>query len=125
VVDLIHKEESYIIVGCCYDVFNALGPGLREKNYQKALEERFKESSIKYESQVYVPIKINEKVVGKYYIDLFVYGKIPIEIKVGRHFYKKDIDQLYSYLRSTNLQLGLLINFTTDGVQSKRILNIE
>lgn len=123
--ELIFKDESYEIMGCCFEIFNNLGPGLRESSYQKALEKIFSERKISYKSQQYVPNKIGQKVVGRNYLDFLVDDKIAIEIKAGDHFFRKDIDQLYSYLKSTNLQLGLLINFTKDGVLSKRILNIK
>lgn len=123
--ELIYKEESYEIMGCCFEVFNNLGPGLRESNYQKALEKIFEVRNIRYKSQLYMPNKIGEKIVGRNYLDFLVDDEIAVEIKAGDHFFRKDIDQLYSYLKSTNLQLGLLINFTKDGVLSKRILNIK
>jgi GxxExxY protein len=124
-VELIFKEESYQIMGCCFEVFNNLGPGLRESSYQKALEKVFETKDIRFKSQQYVPNKIDQKVVGRNYLDFLINDKIAIEIKAGDHFFRKDIDQLYSYLKSSNLQLGLLINFTKDGVLSKRILNIK
>lgn len=123
--ELIFKDESYEIMGCCFEVFNNLGPGLRESSYQKALEKVFSERKISYKSQQYVPNKIGQQVVGRNYLDFLIDDRIAIEIKAGDHFFRKDIDQLYSYLKSTNLQLGLLINFTKDGVLSKRILNIK
>jgi len=122
---LIYKKESYEIMGCCFEVFNNLGPGLRESSYQKALEKVFGAKNIQYKSQLYVPNKVAEKVIGKNYLDFLIDDNIAIEIKAGDHFFRKDIDQLYAYLKSTNLQLGLLINFTKDGVLSKRILNIK
>lgn len=122
---IVFKEESYDIIGCCFDVFNNLGYGLREKNYQKALEEALSLKGMKFESQLFVPLKMNDKVIGKYYLDLLVENKIALELKVGDHFLRKDIEQLISYLKSKNLQLGILINFTSNGVASKRILNIK
>lgn len=123
--DLIYKQESYEIIGCCYYVYNQLGSGLLEKIYQKALEEVFKEKGIPFQSQFYVPIKINDKVIGKFYLDFMVGNKIVIEIKDGDRFYQREIDQIYSYLRSKELKLGLLVNFTSYGVKFKRILNIR
>lgn len=124
-VEIIFKDECYKIMGCCFEVFNKFGYGLREKNYQKALEEVLTNQKISFASQLYVPLKINDKVIGKYYLDLLIDDKIAVELKVGDHFLKKDIEQLYSYLKSKSLKLGLLINFTSSGVKHKRILNIK
>lgn len=122
---VLYKEESYQIIGYCFDVFNKLGPGLREKNYQKALEELLIESSVPFKSQLYVPLKINDKTIGKYFLDLLINDLIAIEIKVGDHFFRRDIEQLHSYLKSTGLKLGIFVDFTSDGVKYKRILNIQ
>ena len=122
---LLYKEESYKIIGLCFEIFNTLGPGLKEKNYQKALEELLDANKISFAAQLYVPIKINGKMVGKYFLDFLVKNKIAIELKAGDHFHRRDIEQLHNYLKSTGLKLGLLVNFTSEGVKFKRILNIR
>ena len=58
-------------------------------------------------------------------LDFIIDDKIALEIKSGNNFFKRDIDQLFSYIKSANLKLGILVNFTSDGVKSKRILNIR
>jgi len=98
--ELIYKDECYRIIGCCYEVFDQLGPGLREINYQKALEEVFKTKNISYQSQLYIPLKVNDKTIGKYYLDFLVDDKIAIELKVGELFRRKEIAQLLNYLKS-------------------------
>jgi len=122
--ELVYKKECYEIVGCCYEVFNQFGFGLREKNYQKAIESVFDEKGIKYESQLYVPLKMNGKLIGKYFLDLFVFDKIAVELKVGNKFFERDIEQLRSYLKSKKIKLGLLVNFTSHGVEFMRVLNL-
>lgn len=124
-VELIYKKECYDIVGCCFEVFNAIGPGLREKTYQRALEKILENKGIGFQSQLHVPIKLGKETIAHYYLDLLVGGKIAIELKVGDHFHRRDIDQLMSYLKSKRLQLGLLINFSTNGVVYKRIVNLN
>jgi len=121
---ILYKEESYKIIGQCFEVFNQLGPGLREKNYQRALEELLKDQNVVFESQLYVPLKINDKIIGKYFLDLLIDKKIAIELKVGDHFFCRDIEQLFSYLKSSKLKLGIIVNFTFRGVKYKRVLNI-
>lgn len=123
--DLIYKEESYRIIGCCFEAFNVLGAGQKEKVYQSALEKELRDKNINLESQLYVPLTIKDELVGKYYLDLLVDNKIAVELKVGDHFSTKDIEQLFSYLKSKNLLLGLLIHFTSKGVRYKRIVNLR
>jgi GxxExxY protein len=120
---IIYREESYDTVGCCFEVFNELGPGHREKTYQLALEKVLTSRKIPFISQQYIPVKVNGQFVDKHYIDMVVFGKIAIELKTKDHLHKRDIDQLYSYLMSSKLKLGILINFTSNGVVCRRVLN--
>lgn len=122
---MVYKKECYEIMGCCFGAYNELGWGHREKTYQKATEEMLKQKNFNIESQVYVPIKIKNKIIDCHYLDILVEGKIALELKVGDHFHKRDIDQLRSYLKSKELKLGLLINFSSSGVNYKRIPNLQ
>ena len=120
---IIYKEESYIILGCCFDIFNEIGPGHRENTYQSALKEKFTSKNINFKEQVYMPVQIDGKTIAKNYFDFLVYDKIVIEIKKGDGFFRRDIEQLYSYLSVSKLKLGILVNFTSTGVKHKRVLN--
>ncbi len=122
--DIIYKELSYKISGLAFEVFRTLGGGLREKTYASALEEPFKREGILYKREVYFPIKINDKVVGQNYFDFLVENKIVIELKKGGLKYYQAYDQLLNYLKSSNLQLGLIIRFTMEKAVIKRIINI-
>lgn len=121
---LIYKKECYEIVGCCYGAFNELGWGHREKTYQKAVEAFLQQKKFNVESQLHVPIIVQNKTIGHHYIDILVDEKIAIELKVGDHFHKRDIEQLRSYLRSRELLLGILINFSSKGVSYLRVPNL-
>lgn len=122
---IIHKKLSYEIIGACFDVFNSLGPGLRESTYQKAISQVLKDKKISFNEQLYIPIKINGKLIDKHFIDFLIEDKVIAEVKVGDHFYRRDIEQLLSYLKLKNFKLGLMVNFTHKGVKYKRILNID
>jgi len=123
-IELIHKELSYRIIGLTYEVFNILGPGHKEKYYQNALEELLKREKIEFRKQVYVPLEFNNKIIGKNFIDIIVENKIVIELKVGNRLTKFHFDQLNHYLKYTGYQLGILVLFSTEGVSSRRVLNL-
>ncbi len=120
------KDISYDIIGCAYEVHRILGPGLLESVYQKALVQELKLRGFKVKSEV--DIEINYKgvnVANDLRLDIIVNDTIIVELKsveVVLPIHKK---QLLTYLRLTNLQLGLLINFNTnllkDGIT--RIVN--
>ena len=123
--DLVHPELSYKIVGSAFDVYNKLGSGHYEKYYQKALAESFQENKLKFVQQAYFPLKYNNKIIGKNFMDFVVENKIVVEIKKGDNYSKKHIDQVLEYLQLGELKLAILINFGHSGVLFKRIINFN
>jgi len=122
---IIYKELSYKIIGILFDVFNEIGPGYKEKHYQKAIEVEFRKRGINFISQCPYKIRYKGDIIGSYYMDFLVEGKIVLEIKKGDFLSRKNINQINGYLRATGLKLGILVNFTSDGIKYKRILNIK
>jgi GxxExxY protein len=59
-----------------------------------------------------------EKCIGTFYADFVIAGVIILELKTDRFFSRKNIEQTYGYLKGLNLQLGILANFTRNGVES-------
>ncbi len=123
--DLIYPDLSYKIIGCAFDVYNNLGEGHHEKYYQRALEEAFRQNNIDYKPQVYFPLQYRDKVVGKNFLDFLVESKIVVEIKKGNKYSKRHINQVLEYLKMTNTKLAILINFGSDSVSFKRIINFN
>jgi GxxExxY protein len=123
--ELLYKELSYAITGLAFDIDNAIGFGHREKIYADGFEELLKQNGIKYEREVYCPLKIGNKVIAKKYFDFKIEDKLIVELKTGDYMYKESCSQLFSYLKTSKLQLGLVIRFTKNGVKIKRIPNIR
>ena len=121
---VIYPELSYQIVGILYNVYNDIGYGYQEKYYQRALEVAFKEKEINFKSQSLVKLKYKDNRIGFYLIDFLIEDKIVLEIKSGNRFSKRNIEQTYAYLKGTGLKLGILANFTSNGIIFKRILNL-
>ncbi len=120
------KDISYEIIGCAYEVHRTLGPGLLESVYQKALVQELKLRGFKVKSEVYIEINYKGVNVGSdLRLDIIVNDTIIIELKSVETILPIHKKQLLTYLRLTNLQLGLLINFNTnllkDGIT--RIVN--
>ena len=123
--DLLYPDLSYKIVGALFNVYNNIGSGHREKFYQRAIAIELKSIDIPYIEQLYVAIKFKDKIVGKYYLDFLIDNKIVLEIKKGEIFLRKNIEQIFSYLKAKRLKLGILANFTKSGLKFKRIVNIN
>ncbi len=123
-VEIIYKDESYQIIGACFNVHSQLGPGFLEAVYQEALEMEFEKQNIPFERQKKLTIIYDGKALRKYYVADFVcYGKIILEIKAVNGFYRDQFNQTGNYLRAINYKLGLLVNFGTSSLTHKRILN--
>ena len=121
--DLIYPELSYQLVGLAYNVFNELGHGHLEKIYQKAYAKELKEAGIVFKEQAPYQVIYKEEVIGNNYLDFLIEEKVIIELKRSDFYSKKYIDQVSNYIKVSNLKLAILINFTTNGVRIKRIVN--
>ena len=120
------NEISKIIVDCAYKIHVEIGPGLLESVYELILFEKIKNTGLKVERQCPIKIHYEDHDLNKGFIaDLIVEGKVIIELKSKEHFHPADKMQLLTYLRMSNLKLGLLINFgeyrIKDGI--KRVIN--
>lgn len=122
--DLVYPELSYEILGCLFKTWTDTGSGHREKLYQKAVAVELKAKHIQFVEQFPIKLYQRETFIGIYYVDFLIEGKIVLELKVRDYFSSKDIQQVYSYLKGLNLQLGILAHFTTNGVKYKRVVNI-
>jgi len=122
--EILYPNLSYKIVGVLFEVNNSLGPGLKEKHYQKGIEIAFSNYGIKYVAQCPYVVRFKDKIIGRYNMDFIVEEKIVIEIKRSDYFSYKNIKQLIGYLKATKLQLGLLASFALSGLRYKRIVNI-
>lgn len=120
------NELSYKIIGAALEVHKTLGVGLLENAYEVALAYELKELGLKVESQLSLPLKYkNELIDNAYRIDLIVENKIIIEIKSVVEIHPIFYSQVLTYLKLTDIKLGLLINFNIplikDGIH--RIVN--
>ncbi len=121
---IIYKELSFKIVGILFDVYNELGYGYQEKIYERAVEKLFIKEALKYERQPCYKLQIQGENIGRYYLDFLVDDKIILELKKGNYFSRKNIEQVYAYLKATDKKLAILANFTSKGIACKRIVNI-
>lgn len=115
-------ELTRKIIGAAYTVANSLGSGLLEKVYENSLRIELEDQGFIVHQQVPIDIYYKGHHVGHYVADLVVNDCI-IELKSVSNFNGKHYSQLLHYLKSTKRHLGLLINFGSDKVEVKRVLN--
>lgn len=109
------------IIGCAYTVANTLGNGYLEKVYENALVIELRKAGLEVKQQQPIPVMYEGEVVGDFYADLLVDGKVIVELKAAKTFEDVHMAQILNYLKATGLKTGLLLNFGTPKVQVKRV----
>lgn len=123
-IDLVYPELSYKIIGILFEIYNNVGYGYQEKYYQKAVANAFKELGVKFKERLPIKLNFKNQRIGIYFLDFLVEDKIILEIKKGEYFPKTNIEQVYSYLKTTGFKLGIIANFTKRGLKFKRAVNL-
>ncbi|MCA1966908.1 MAG: GxxExxY protein [Flavobacterium sp.] len=108
---ILHKELTGSILKLLYEVYNELGYGFLEKVYQNALYNELKNNGFDVESQKQIKVYYKNIEVGEYYADLIVNDKVILELKATETITEAHEFQLLNYLKSTNIEVGLLLNF--------------
>ena len=109
--DLLHKEISKPILEVFYDVYNQLGYGFLEKVYQNAMYFELKSQGYKVEAQKQIKVYFRNQLVGEFYADLLIEDAIIVELKACEHLVNSHIAQLMNYLKATQIEIGLVLNF--------------
>ncbi len=109
---LIYKDESYRILGACFEVYKERGCGLLEAVYQECLEIELNLANIPFSSQGALTLYYKGRKLKQTYVpDFECYNKIIVELKAVKELCDGHRAQVFNYLRATGFQLGLLINF--------------
>lgn len=117
------KELTEKIIKAFYKVYNTLGYGFLEKVYENALLLELKTMNISAVSQSPIRVFYQEKVVGEYYADIMVENKVILEIKATKGIDAKHEAQLLNYLKATDIEVGLLLNFGLEPGIKRKVFN--
>jgi len=110
--EIIYKEESYAIVGACFEVYNEKGSGFLEPVYQECLGIEFEYQRIPAIPKPSLTLSYRERILAQVYQPDFVcFQKIIVELKAVSGLVDEHRAQLLNYLHATGLALGLLVNF--------------
>jgi GxxExxY protein len=123
---IVENEISQLIIGCAIKVHTALGPGLLESAYEECLYYELVKEGLKVEKQKALPLIYEEiKLEVGYRLDLIVEDKVIVEIKACEGLNDVHLAQVLTYLKLSNVKLGLLINFNVTRVKDgiKRVVN--
>jgi len=112
-MEIIHKEESYAIMGACFEVYKEKGCGFLEAVYQECLEIEFGLQNIPAVPQPRLELSYKGRLLRQNYVpDFICHGKIVLELKSVSALNDEHRAQVQNQLRATGLKLGLLVNFS-------------
>jgi GxxExxY protein len=109
--DLKYKEVTEKILEIYFRVYNRLGYGFLEKVYENAMMIEFEKEGLRATAQYPISVRYDGRVIGEYYADILVGDKVILEIKAARSLGPENEAQLLNYLRATDIEVGLLLNF--------------
>jgi GxxExxY protein len=122
--DYLHKEKTYQIIGILFEVHKNLGKGFSEIVYKDAIEFEFKQLNIPFEREKEFSVKYKNTILKhKFYADFVVHNEIILEIKTVDCFNANHYNQCLNYLKISNNELALLVNFNSVSLEYKRIVN--
>ena len=111
-VEIVHQDESYRIMGACFEVYNELGCGFLEAVYQECLALEFNDQSIPFVEQHELNLRYKTHRLKAVYIpDFICCEKIIVEIKALKELTDIHRAQVHNYPKATRFKLGLLVNF--------------
>ena len=115
--------QTFAIIGAAMEVHRQFGHGFLEAVYQEALAIEFLSREIPFQREAFLKINYkNQPLITQYRADFICFNEIIIELKAQSAFTKIDEAQLINYLKATNLQRGLLINFGAASLQHRRLV---
>ena len=120
--ELLLKEEVYQIVGAAIEVLNEVGHGFHEKPYENALVVEFGLKGIPFLQQPRYDIVFKTVKVGEFVPDLIVFGLVVVDAKVIEAITDHERGQMLNYLRITELQVGVILNFKHARLEWERIV---
>jgi GxxExxY protein len=116
------KDETHQIIGSAMEVLNEIGHGFHEKIYENALVVEFGLRRIPVIQQPDFPVIYKSVIVGSYVPDLVCFDQVVVDAKTIEEITDHEIGKMLNYLKVTNLQVGLLINFKHPKLEFKRVV---
>lgn len=118
-----HSAITEKIIGAFFKVYNTLGYGFLEKVYENSMIEELSKNGLSAVAQQPIKVYYEGKEVGSYFADLLVEGSVVVELKAAEFIADEHEAQLLNYLRATNYEVGLLLNFGKEAKFKKKIFS--
>jgi len=120
-----HSFESLSrkIIGAAIDVHAALGPGFLENIYEEAMKLELSEHGLNYECQKEIKVEYLDVQIGTHRLDLVIENQVIVELKAVKELTEVHFAQILSYLKASDMRIGLLLNFAKPRLEIKRVVN--
>ena len=118
---MLYEDLTEKVLAACFEVSSELGAGFLESVYEKALVIALRQKGLDAECQVPLQVMFRGEIVGDFYADILVNGKLILELKTVKAILPEHQAQLINYLKATGIEVGLLINFGTPKVEYRRL----
>jgi GxxExxY protein len=118
---LVAGETTHAVIGVFFDVYNELGPGFPEFIARRALAIAIREAGLAAYEEVEIPVWFRGQRLAKFKADIVVENKLLVEVKASPEIDRFHVAQVLHYLKATDLEVGLLVNFGREP-QFKRIV---
>ncbi len=116
------NELTEKIIGCAYEVSNALGSGFPESVYEKALHHQALKTGLAAERHYQMKVSFDGILVGEFFADLLVGERVLVEIKAVRALDELHVAQAMNYLKASGMPICLLINFGRPKIEIRRFV---
>src|SRR3954465_15304634 len=120
-----HSEITSKILKAFFNVYNTLGHGFLEKVYENAMMIELQKLDLKCQKQQAVDVFYDSFQVGQYFADIIVEESVIVELKAAEDLCEEHECQLVNYLRATDIEVGLLLNFGKKPQHKRRVLTKE
>jgi GxxExxY protein len=120
---LLFGDLTRKILATCFEVLNELGAGFIESVYEKALIIALNEKGLDAKAQAPIEVLFHGQIVGQFYADILVENQVIVELKAVSHLLPEHKAQVINYLKSSGIEVGLLVNFGDAKLEYRRFQN--
>ncbi len=121
----LHSDITEKIIKAFFIVYNYLGYGFLEKVYENAMMIELRKMGLKCENQKPLKVYYYNDEIGSYFADIIVEEKVIVELKAAESLVIENEMQLVNYLKATDIEVGLLLNFGKKPEFKRRVLTAE
>ena len=118
-----HTELTKLIIKASYNVYNKLGYGFLEKVYENSMMIELTKFGLNATRQYPIKVFYDEKNVGEYFADIIVEDAVIVELKAAENLALEHETQLINYLKATDIEVGLLLNFGKEPQLKRRVFS--